>query len=405
VTEQKIRQNVEGKSDGVGGWENAWKVWEDQFDKLKALVDSMNPGAVETGGNTYNRVSTRMYDTMELIYAQSRRMSEAWGGEDARAAMDQMNKAYRQAREIYSVSQSTGSALKGHATTQRNWQAQYGSGSATDSWVREVMRWTTVAIPPIGNPASLLGNNASAGAAMHQVNVDTETTNDRFPDVIRQDMPMGRDITEPPPFKDPGGGGGMPNTPKMPGGGGPGGMPSGDMPGGPGGIPGGGPGSPSGPGDIPGGPGGIGGGPGSPSGPGGIGGGPGSPSGIPGGGGIGGGTGSDLASLPGGMPGGGGGGGSLSGGAPPGGMPGGLGGGAPGGGPAGAGMGGAFPGGMPGAGAAGRGAAGMGGMGMPMGGMGGGGRGDGDEHERSTWLSEDEDVWGGSDDAAPPVIG
>ncbi|GAB3662475.1 hypothetical protein GCM10027589_25340 [Actinocorallia lasiicapitis] len=48
------------------------------------------------------------------------------------------------------------------------------------------------------------------------------------------------------------------------------------------------------------------------------------------------------------------------------------------------------------------------GMGMPMGGMlggaGGSGRG-GQEHERTTWLSEDEEIWGSDDDVAPPVIG
>jgi hypothetical protein len=48
---------------------------------------------------------------------------------------------------------------------------------------------------------------------------------------------------------------------------------------------------------------------------------------------------------------------------------------------------------------------GMAGMGMPMGGARGGGSGDQNEHERSTWLTEDEDVWGGDDDTAPPVIG
>jgi hypothetical protein len=44
-------------------------------------------------------------------------------------------------------------------------------------------------------------------------------------------------------------------------------------------------------------------------------------------------------------------------------------------------------------------------MGMPMGAGAGGGQGKDDEHERSTWLTEDEDVWGGDDDTAPPVIG
>jgi hypothetical protein len=399
VTEQKIRQDVRGASDGVGGLDS-WKIWEDQFDRLKQLVDSMNPGNVETGGNTYNRVSRRMYDTMELIYNQSRRMSEAWGGEDARKAMDQMNTAYRQAREIYLKSGDTGRALTSHAQTQKIWKSQYGSGGPTDSWVQEVKRWTA-SIPGITpGPMSLLGNNANAGAAMHQVNVDTETSNNRFPEGIRQDMPTIGQDTPPPPPPPPGKPPGQPNMP-----GGPGDMPGGpgDVPGGPGGMPG----SPSGPGDVPGGPGGIPGGPGGPGGPGDM---PGGPGGIPGGGGIGSGPGSDLASMPGGGPGGmPGGGGGLGGGAP-GGMPGGVGagapGGMPGGGPAGAGLGGpgAFPGGLAGMGRGGPGAGGMGGMGMPMG-AGMGGRGDGDEHERSTWLSEDEDVWGGDDETAPPVIG
>jgi hypothetical protein len=51
----------------------------------------------------------------------------------------------------------------------------------------------------------------------------------------------------------------------------------------------------------------------------------------------------------------------------------------------------------------GAGANGMG-MGMPMGGGGGAG-GQSEDRERSTWLSEDEDIWGGDGDVAPPVIG
>jgi hypothetical protein len=39
-----------------------------------------------------------------------------------------------------------------------------------------------------------------------------------------------------------------------------------------------------------------------------------------------------------------------------------------------------------------------------MGGHGGQGKGE-EERERSTWLTEDEDVWGGDADTAPPVIG
>ncbi|MFD0888724.1 WXG100 family type VII secretion target, partial [Streptosporangium algeriense] len=54
---------------------------------------------------------------------------------------------------------------------------------------------------------------------------------------------------------------------------------------------------------------------------------------------------------------------------------------------------------------AGAGTGGMGGMPMmPMTGGGAGGEQD-KEREKSTWMSEDEGVWGGDEDIAPPVIG
>jgi hypothetical protein len=40
---------------------------------------------------------------------------------------------------------------------------------------------------------------------------------------------------------------------------------------------------------------------------------------------------------------------------------------------------------------------------MMGGGHGAGGEGGGNDH--STWLQEDEDVWGTDSDAAPPVLG
>ncbi|GAA2426977.1 hypothetical protein GCM10010191_44590 [Actinomadura vinacea] len=386
--QQQIRQDVGGASDGIGGW-NSLKIWEDQFDKLKELVDAMRPGTVKTAGEKYTGMSNAMYDSVSLLHNQSYKIIEAWGGDDARQAMEQMNKAYRAALEVYEKGRATGQALTTHAQTQTQWQQAYGSGSATDSWVREVARWGAGPLVPASMVTSFLANNMGAGEAMHQVNVGTEQSNDRFPEGIRQDMPQTnpnvRDNTPGPPDT-PGG----PGSPKMPGGGpggGPGGMPSGpeagDLP--KGGVPQppeypGGPDGPGGP-DIPGGPGG---------GPGGIPGGGGVPGGGPGG------LGSDLASMPGGGPGGGAGGG-LGGGAP-GGMPGG----GPGGGLGSAGGG---PGAVP-AGAFGKGGMGAGGMpmGMPMG-AGGGAGGNDNERERSTWLTEDEDVWGGNDDTTPPVIG
>ena len=125
---------------------------------------------------------------------------------------------------------------------------------------------------------------------------------------------------------------------------------------------------------------------------------------------VGTGVGSDLAGLsthtPGGGPGlsdglsggGGGGGGGLGGGLTGPGSHGGLGGSS---GLGGGGLGGPGSGVGPAAGAGKAGASG----GMPMGMGGGAGGGQEQERERTTWLTEDEDVWGGDGDVAPPVIG
>ncbi|MER7207256.1 hypothetical protein ABT340_09270 [Streptosporangium sp. NPDC000239] len=64
---------------------------------------------------------------------------------------------------------------------------------------------------------------------------------------------------------------------------------------------------------------------------------------------------------------------------------------------------GALPGGLSGTGTGG--AGGMGGMPMMPMAPGGAGGEQGKEREKTTWTSEDESVWGGDEDIAPPVIG
>lgn len=426
-----------------------FKVWEDNFEKLKTLVNSMKPDQLESGSKHYQNLAKDMNGTVTLLHRVAQDMVKQWGGKDAQAALEQMNKAYRQAREIQQTSQQVGQAISNHAAKQKAWKQAYGPGSQTDSWVHEVKRWagTIFAANPATLPAApativggFLKNNWDARQGMLEINEGTAASNRQFPEGIRVDMPTTTDHRwdrDNPGFP----GGGAPKTPGMPGGpggGGGAGLPNGPSypgPGNPGGpntpdLPG--PGHPGGPnypgpgggGTNPpgGGPGGFnppGGGPGSPDYPGG----PGYPGGpnYPGGGG----SGSDLAGLEprvdpygagpggfgppgggGGLPGGGGGGGGLPGGA--GGLPGGM--------PGGAGAVGGMPGamgGMPGGpGGAGRGRAGMAGMagmggmgmGMPMG-AGGGHGGRQEERERTTWLAEDEDVWIGDEEAGPSVIG
>ncbi len=93
--------------------------------------------------------------------------------------------------------------------------------------------------------------------------------------------------------------------------------------------------------------------------------------------------------------------GGLGAGTGSGGVGGGLPGGIPAGGRGGTGSAGGRPGAGAGAGGAGAGAGAAGRGGAPMH---GGGDGDEQERERSTWLTEDDDVWGGDPDAPPPVI-
>ncbi|CNE28004.1 WXG100 family type VII secretion target [Mycobacterium tuberculosis] len=406
--EAKIRVDTIATDDqGTGGFFNKLKVWEDHFDQVEKVVDSMQPGQLHTAATTYSKAATRINESVGLLFKQAGRLVESWGGDDAEKAMEQMNKAYRQAKEIHDKAYTTSGALTTHANAQTQWKNSYGSGGPLSSWVGSVVKWGA-AVSPAAAAGFLAGNNFAAEDVMSEINDGTVQSNHNFPHGIQQDMPKADpNVWEKEP---PGNPGKPPTPPHMPGGpGSPGGPP--DMPGGPGGpgdLPGGPNGPGNGPGDFPGGPGGPGGGPNGPGGiPGGPGGGPGDFGGG-GPGGFGGGPGTDLASMPGGGPGGapGLGGGGLGGG--PGSAPG-LGGGGLGGGPGGMGPGmGAGPGAF-GPGALGKnalgGKGGMAGMGMPMGGARGGGSGDQNEHERSTWLTEDEDVWGGDDDTAPPVIG
>ncbi|WP_119726947.1 WXG100 family type VII secretion target [Thermomonospora amylolytica] len=399
MSAQIRQQQLQTGGEGIGGM-MSWQVWEDQFDQVRDIVDGMKPDQVRAGAKTYKDLSSDMDNTIRLFYRVADRMVDKWSGKDAQAALEQMNKAYRQAVELQTKANEVQHAMYSHASRQDSWKSTYGSGGATDSWVREVARWASI-VQPVnpGMVASFIGNNWAAGEALQSINNGTVESNNQFPAEIRTDVPQFSDLNN---FKPPGDNNtGTPKPPNtdMPGSGKP---PSGDLPKTPDGMkpgdlpkppddmkpsgppntpqPPSGPGdyNPPKPGDYP--------GPGSggsnlaglPSGGGGTGLG-GTPGGLPGGGGAGGG-------VPGGL---GAGGGGLAGG--PGGLPGGV--------PGGMGRGGPGSGGL---GAAGRG--GFGGMGMPMG-AGGHGGGKGEERERTTWLTEDEDVWTGDQDAGPSVIG
>jgi hypothetical protein len=366
---------------GAGGLTGAFS---NNLERLQNIIASFKPNEVQRVGDTLEAVANRINDSIELLYRQSQKMSEAWGGDDADEAFKAMNKAYEAAKEIHRTSSESAYALQSHAQVQRNWQ---NSDAAQSHWYDSDL----VAVAGTMSPANMLmggpsvfERNEHGKELMEQLQQHTVESNDKFPESIRVDnlghrSGFGPEVN---PRNGPGIDSGS-NVPKMPGGGvGAGKMPHGGV--GAGNLPDG------GTGHLP---------PGGGS----------SYDDFPDAVGADGKSGTDLAGYN--PPGGGGsglGGGLGSGGLGSGGLGGGLGGGAGAGGlgAAGAGAGGMGAGGaFPGAGAAGR--AGAGGTsGMPMGGGGGrGGGGDEEEHERSTWLAEDEDVWGADGDAAPPVIG
>jgi uncharacterized protein YukE len=343
---------------GHGGWQ----LNKNDYEELRQIVQAMNPGAVERAGGAYQQMAGRIAETMDLILDQSQKMAEVWGGEDAEAALQRMNKAYQQAHTIQQVSTQTSSALSGHADMQRRYQREVGE----EHWYG-----TDIGAGGTSTGDWLQGDSHVGREIMERLQADTDTSNRNFPDSIRsterEDIfdfnPNARTSTQPTSGRTPDSVGpgvssaGHINT-------------GGDAASGPGALPGG--------GGVANDPGGSGGGtdlagysqPGG--GTGSLGGGLGS------GGGLGaGGAGALGVGGPGVGPGGGG--------------PGGVVGGFP------AGVGGARAG-VPGRG----GAAGQGGM--PMGAGAGRGGGEEEERERITWLTEDKDVWTGDDDVVTPVI-
>ncbi|TYB40886.1 WXG100 family type VII secretion target [Actinomadura chibensis] len=362
--------------------------WSGDMDAMHQLFAGINPERVIKAGRVFRNVSNRFESIAGALRTQSSALAAVWNGDDADATITQMRKLQRSAENIYQVSGRTAWVLTEHGE-KLDWYKEhlpkegFFKGLTWDQ--AGIVTGGTLLGGPVGGLIGLSKGEA-LGLIKHTESKAAVEYVQRLSDHAREAnaaMPTQLDVELP---QSQVSGGLPPNTP-------PGdGVPGGGLPGGGGGVPGG------GPGGIP------------------AGGGGGMPGGIPGGGGlpsgIGGGGGSDLAGLPGG--------GGVDpfgkGGLPGGGLPGG--GGIPGGGAGG--MAGGVPGGLLGSGStsAGRGGvgggrglgkaglSGRGGMGAPMGGgRGGGGNGE-DEHERTTWLTEDEDVWGGNDgDTTPPVIG
>lgn len=357
---------------GGGGW---------TMDAVKQMLSNLDPGHVAAVGQAYAGASDALTTAADRLHRHAQRLVEAWTGDNAERALKQLGQLNTTAAELQEKSATTGQVY---------------------SWLgSEILPWYKAEGEKMGHGyINDGGDDRAAVELLDRMDNRILQGYNGVPDSINKDLPprsgsssyQGTDSIPTSGTSQPGG-----PASGVPSGAVPGGLPGdstghrGDGPTGPGG------GIPTGPGTgVPGN-----------SGPGaGV---PGGITGLPGSAG-----GTDLAGAGGagmdpfGASGIGGGAGGAAGGL--GGGPGGLGGGpgvigggvlAPGApGPLGAGRGGS---GTTTGGSASRGAGGRPGAGAPMG---GGGHGkDEEERERTTWLTEDEDVWTDGGDIAPPLIG
>jgi uncharacterized protein YukE len=383
-------------------------TWDGEFDDMTRILGKMSSHGLKLNQQSYQAAAALLRNSAEAIYTAGYQLSDVWKGDAAAKMQEKLKQLWDQTNELASsAGMIENNLFNNHAQTIDTYTKNPPTKDSAE-WYNPGTDWYSPA------KSSIIGmfadskddidkrNNERAKKFMNVGTLDngndslgksTMFDNSGVPETMRVNNPTVQPLHAPD------------MNPQNPiNSGGPGGMHSG----GAGGI------HPGGAGGIhPGGAGGI-----HSGGSGGI-----NPGGIhPGG--SGGSGGSNLAGLnPGGS------GGGLSGGL--GGGGGGLGGGLGGGGGGLGGGGGGLSGGLGGGGLGGRaggvgaskgmgslaeeeaaaaraataGKGGPGAGGMPMGGMGGGGGGQNEERERTTWLTEDEDVWGGGDDVAPPVIG
>lgn len=161
----------------VGDWgHSGLNFWDNDYDALKQIVRSMKPGEVEEAATAYSEMSTRMKTSYDILRRQAGALAEAWGGEPADRALAKMRKLHDAAHEIRSKSAETGAAFHGHAATQRKWQStikdehwygvEIGSGdTGVGDWLR--------------------GESHMGRELMQQMQQDTVKSNEKFPASLR----------------------------------------------------------------------------------------------------------------------------------------------------------------------------------------------------------------------------
>ena len=165
-----------------GKW---YQVWDNAIDEMNQILDALQPEKVASAGKKYNAVAARMNTTIDDLYKNAQTLSEHWGGDDADAAMKQMQKMYTQAQQIQSTSSDTGSTLSGHAETLKNFKNPANRPKGASGLEEGI---SVVAGGLLGGGADRSYHNAQARNYMSALQNDTKQANGYFPAHIRSDQ-------------------------------------------------------------------------------------------------------------------------------------------------------------------------------------------------------------------------
>ncbi|MBO0882384.1 MAG: hypothetical protein J2P17_19025, partial [Mycobacterium sp.] len=186
MTSNRIQQNVQGGDWGGASW---YQVWQDDIEKVKSMLQKMRPEDVDTASGAYSRVSSRIYESVQLLYDQAGKMSQSWSGEAAQGAMRQMQAAYDDGYEIYDKSSQTSAAMSSHAEMMRSYKSNPPEPAGGGGFMGGVVNVVSAVSPGVAVGAREVSNH-NADEFMNNLQNDTVESNTRFPRSIQSDMSM-----------------------------------------------------------------------------------------------------------------------------------------------------------------------------------------------------------------------
>ena len=75
--------------------------WSGDMDAMHRLLDATQPKKVSDAGDVYNAVSVKFKDVAGALRVQASALAGVWKGDDAEAALKELDKLQRSAESIY----------------------------------------------------------------------------------------------------------------------------------------------------------------------------------------------------------------------------------------------------------------------------------------------------------------